>query len=238
MPISRARRRLCRSRQRTSPRKRGRLIACALIVTVLTAAGILLLGTAIPSETIRYRLSLEAEIDGKQKLMGEMQNNFSTQLGQALALQTSNYLQGVYEVTAAKPKKELANVVEDRKLDYELLDRWVKYMAKPTEKYKNKEAWQAFIKKGGKPDEAKKLAEKFQEDVVAAMLTRNELNDENKVIADKAMEDGDKQVGTTHPVRRREGLIAKPPAAGDAAIALDPPRRRLPLVESDADESP
>ncbi len=36
--------------------------------------------------------------------------------------------------------------MENRKLDYELLDRWIKYMAKPTEKYKYKEAWQALIK--------------------------------------------------------------------------------------------
>ncbi len=32
----------------------------------------------------------------------------------------------------------MAQVVEQRKLDYELLERWIKYMAKPTEKYKNK----------------------------------------------------------------------------------------------------
>ena len=64
----------------------------------------------------------------------------------------------MYDVSG-KPKKDIAQVVETRKLDYELLDRWVKYMAKPTDKYKNKEAWQAMIKKGGTPDEAKKLAE-------------------------------------------------------------------------------
>ena len=32
----------------------------------------------------------------------------------------------------------MAQVVESRKLDYELLDRWIKYMAKTTEKYKTK----------------------------------------------------------------------------------------------------
>ena len=30
-------------------------------------------------------------------------------------------------------KKEIETVVESRKLDYELLDRWIKYMDKPTE---------------------------------------------------------------------------------------------------------
>ena len=40
---------------------------------------------------------------------------------------------GVWEVTG-KPKKDMAQVVNDRQLDYELLDRWIKYMAKPTDK--------------------------------------------------------------------------------------------------------
>jgi cytochrome c553 len=131
---------------------------------------------------------IEDHIDSKQKILGEMQNNFGNQLSQSLAFHVANYLQGVHEVVALK--KEMANVVEARKLDFELLDRWVKYMEKPTTRYKNKEAWQALMKKpnGGSPQEARKLAEKFQEEVVAVMLARKELDDENKVIAAKALE--------------------------------------------------
>jgi mono/diheme cytochrome c family protein/cytochrome c553 len=130
---------------------------------------------------------IEDQIDQKQKLMGEIQNNLSNQLSQSLAFQTANYLQGVWEV-AGPQKKEMAAVVEARKLDYELLDRWVKYMEKPTDKYKNKEAWQAMMKKGGTAPESKRLAEKFQDEVLTVMLNRNELQDENKVIAAKAMD--------------------------------------------------
>ncbi len=131
---------------------------------------------------------IETQIDTKQKLMGEMQNNLTSQLSQSLALSTSNYLQAVWEVTGTQ-KKDIATVVEARKLDYELLERWIKYMGRKTEKYQHKDAWQAMMLKGGSTaDQAKKLADKFQEDVVAVMLTRTELNDENKVIANKAME--------------------------------------------------
>src|ERR1700734_2109046 len=45
-----------------------------------------------------------------------------------------------------------------------------------------------MMKKGGTPDEAKKLAEKFQDEVVQVMLDRNEIDGENKVIADKDIE--------------------------------------------------
>jgi len=130
----------------------------------------------------------EDQIDLKQRMLGEMQGNFSKSLAQSLVFGTSNYLQGVFEVSGSG-KKEIANVVESRKLDFELLDRWIKYMAKPTKKYANKDAWQAMMKKpGANAQEAKKLADKFQEDVVAVMLARNEMDAENKVIADKALE--------------------------------------------------
>ncbi len=130
---------------------------------------------------------IEEQIDLKQKLLGEIQGNLTNQLSQSLAFQTSNYLQGVWEI-AGPQKKEMSAVVEARKLDYELLDRWIKYMEKATDKYKNKEAWQAMMKKGGTPPEAIRLAEKFQEEVLTVMLARNELLAENKVIAAKALD--------------------------------------------------
>jgi hypothetical protein len=51
----------------------------------------------------------------------------------------------VYDVVGLKRDPE--TVVENRKLDYELLQRWIKYMEKPTDKYKYKEAWQAMMKR-------------------------------------------------------------------------------------------
>ncbi|HYP15317.1 MAG TPA: PSD1 and planctomycete cytochrome C domain-containing protein, partial [Bryobacteraceae bacterium] len=152
----------------------------------------------VPASVVKKYTDIEEEIDRKQKMLGEMQSDLSSSLSSSLAFQTANYLGGVFEVTG-KDKKEMAAVVEARKLDYELLDRWVKYMAKPTEKYKYKAAWQAMMKKGGNAQEAKKLAEKFQEDVVAVMLARNELNEENKVIADKAMEGTKRKKRTNKP---------------------------------------
>jgi hypothetical protein len=52
------------------------------------------------------------------------------------------------------------------------MDRWIRYLEKPTEKYPYKNAWQAMLKKGGNPAEAKKLAEEFQANVVRVMIAR------------------------------------------------------------------
>ena len=141
-----------------------------------------------PKKVVDEFTKLEDSIEAKQKVAQETSQGLLNELQRSLAFQTSNYLEGVWEVSG-KSKKPIDQVVESRKLDYELLDRWVKYMAKPTDKYKNKEAWQAMIKKnGGTLPEAKKLANTFQEEVVAAMLAKNEVEAENRVISDKDIE--------------------------------------------------
>src|SRR5215471_1566803 len=99
----------------------------------------------VPKKVLDNYTLVEEQIQQKQKMLGAMQNNLASQLAESLAFKTSNYLQGVYEVVAQKREKD--TVVENRKLDYELLDRWIAYMAKPTDKYKFKEAWQVMVKR-------------------------------------------------------------------------------------------
>ncbi len=99
-----------------------------------------------PKKVVAEFTKLQDDLDEKQKILQEMNQNTSNELSRSLVFQTSNYLMGVWEVTS-KQKKEMPQVVETRRLDYELLDRWVKYMAKPTDKYHNKDAWQAMMKK-------------------------------------------------------------------------------------------
>jgi mono/diheme cytochrome c family protein len=131
---------------------------------------------------------IEEELEREQKLLQEASQGLTNDLSRSLAFQASNYLQAVWEVSGPS-KKPLDQVVEQRKLDFELLDRWTKYMAKPTTKYKHKDAWQAMMKKPmSTMPEAKRLADKLQEEIIAIMLERNELDAENKVIAAKDLE--------------------------------------------------
>jgi hypothetical protein len=144
---------------------------------------------AAPKKVVDDYARLEDDLDKEQKILQEATTAVSDSLSRSLAYQTSNYLMGVFEVSqTGQQKREVAQVVEQRKLDYELLERWIKYMAKPTTKYKNKDAWQAMMKKNGNQQEAKRLADQFQEEVVSAMLDKNEIDAENKVIQAKDLE--------------------------------------------------
>jgi Protein of unknown function (DUF1549)/Protein of unknown function (DUF1553)/Planctomycete cytochrome C len=99
----------------------------------------------VPKSVLDTYTTTQEQIEQKQKMLQTMQTNLGTQLAESLAFKTSSYLQGVYEVVVQKKEKD--TVVENRKLDYELLDRWIAYMAKPTDKYKFKESWQAMMKR-------------------------------------------------------------------------------------------
>jgi mono/diheme cytochrome c family protein len=144
-----------------------------------------------PKKVVDQFKKIEDEIDEKEKVLQDLQKTLTGELARSLSLQTSNYLMGVWEVTG-KQKKEIALVVNDRRLDYELLERWIKYMAKPTTRYHNKEEWQALMKKGGgTQQEAKKLADKFQQEIVDVTVANDAIDEENRVITDKDV-DGSK----------------------------------------------
>jgi hypothetical protein len=180
----------------------------------------------VPKSIVDQYTKSEEEVEKKQKVMQTMQTNFSNQLSESLAFQTANYLEGVYEV--AGQKREIADIVEARKLDYELLARWIAYMGKTTDKYKSKEPFQAAVKRassapaggrggrgmgGGMPagggrggadgrggnTEIKKLAEDFQNNVVRVMLARKDLNEENEVIMAKSLEGTKKKKRANKP---------------------------------------
>ena len=136
-------------------------------------------GAARRSSTNTRRL--EDELDEKQKILQETEADSTSELSRCSRLQTSNYLEGVWEVTG-KQKKEIAQVVNARKLDYELLERWIKYMGKPTDKYHNKDEWQAMMKKGGGTPAG---SEETRRQVPAgrsltSMLAKDEIDDENR----------------------------------------------------------
>jgi hypothetical protein len=152
----------------------------------------------VPKATLEKFLMIQDQVDKKNKRLQEMQTDLSNQLSESLVLKTADYLQGVFDITGPQ-KRDLTTVVENRKLDYELLDRWVKYMAKTTDKYKTKEAWQAMMKKGGAAPQAKKLAEEFQAEVIRVMIARQDLDEENDIIYDQSLETTKKKKRANKP---------------------------------------
>src|SRR5262249_31657679 len=85
-----------------------------------------------PKKVVDEYSNLEDELDKEQVILRDATTAASDTLSRSLAYQASNYLMGVWELSqTGAQKKEMSQVVEQRKLDYELFDRWIKFMAKP-----------------------------------------------------------------------------------------------------------
>ena len=128
----------------------------------------------------------DKKIEKKEKLLEEFLKTESTQLGETLALQASKYMLAAWKV-AGESKEEIATVVDATKLDYELFDRWLKFLAKPPRFYPYLTKWQEMIKSGGTAAEAKKLAVEFQALLLDVMFEKKEIKEENDIIAAKAL---------------------------------------------------
>jgi len=140
----------------------------------------------MPKELVADYDEKEKKIESRSKLLGEIQQNESSHLAETLAIQISKYMQAAWRVTG-EPKDKLDRVVNDEKLDYELLDHYVRFLAKPPKFYPYLEKWQAMVKQGGTPAKAKKMADEFQALVLQIMFEKRELKEENEVIAAKAL---------------------------------------------------
>src|SRR5262249_39945046 len=110
----------------------------------------------------------------------------STQLGQTLALQSAKYMVAAWRVSG-EPKEEVPKVVDREKLDYELFDRWLKFLAKPPRFYPYLKPWQEMVKSGGSEKDARKRADEFQALVLDVMCDKKDVTDENDIIKAKAL---------------------------------------------------
>ncbi|HKW03176.1 MAG TPA: DUF1549 and DUF1553 domain-containing protein, partial [Vicinamibacterales bacterium] len=127
----------------------------------------------------------EKKIEKKEDLLDEFLEKESEQLAQTLVFQASKYMQAAWQVTG-EPKKDRARTIDAEKLDYELFDRWLRFLDKPQATYQYLAPWQAMIKRGGTKAEAQKLADDFQAKLVDIVLAQRAIKDENDIIRAKA----------------------------------------------------
>jgi hypothetical protein len=140
----------------------------------------------VPESVVADYKTQEKKLENRETLQGEFLADESKRLSESLALQISKYMQAAWRIMG-EPKEELSKVVDSNKLDYELMERYLHFLARPPRHYPYLKEWQAMIEKGGTAAEAKKLADQFQSLVQDVFFERKELNDENDIIIAKAM---------------------------------------------------
>jgi len=139
---------------------------------------------ASESQVAAWKEKEQKHLDLEEEL-GEFTKSEREQLADILARQTSLYMVAAWRVTG-KPKATIAEAAEQDNVDPEMLDRWVKFLAQPPKFYPFLRDWQAMIATGGKEeDEAKALADAFQDLVLRVETAQREIKEQNEVIKAK-----------------------------------------------------
>lgn len=139
-----------------------------------------------PKGVVDEYKTLEKNRKNKEKLLADFQDTESEQLSQTLALQASKYMQAAWRVTG-EPKEDAAAAATKEKLDFELFQRWIRFLAKPPKFYPYLKPWQEMVKDGGTADRAKTLADSFQALLLDVMFEAREIKEENDIIRAKAL---------------------------------------------------
>ncbi len=124
-------------------------------------------------------------IDDKEEALESFQHKQSDLYAEMLAQKTSKYLIAAWQVTG-EPKKKVEEAAVDQKVDPEMLERWIKFLAKPPKHYPYLHDWQDMVKQGGTAEQAQFLAENFQKLVLAVNKEAADLKEENDIIKAKA----------------------------------------------------
>lgn len=155
-----------------------------------------LAGVFASSTYKEYPLVSESKVaDWREKqrryidLQEQLQNFTKSETGELasiLAAQTSQYMIAAWRATG-QPKLTITQAADHDHVDPELLERWVKFLAQPPKFYPYLKDWQAMIAAGGKEeDEARALADAFQDLVLRVETAEREIKEQNDVIKAKS----------------------------------------------------
>ncbi|MGI4830787.1 MAG: DUF1549 domain-containing protein [Janthinobacterium lividum] len=139
----------------------------------------------VPKEEADYWKQKFKEMNDLEDTVEEFNKVESKQVAEAYASQVVPYMVAAWQVTG-KPKMPADQAADASKLDPEVLARWIKFLGRKQNFYPYLHDWQRLVAAGGTEDEAKELAQGFQNRIFALELEQKNLDEENQKIKIKA----------------------------------------------------
>ncbi|MEQ8765253.1 MAG: DUF1553 domain-containing protein [Planctomycetota bacterium] len=131
--------------------------------------------------------SVEAEKNRRRDLkrLREDRRRFlgreAEQLSAMLTYRAVDYQMAAWQVTG-DPALPIDEVVSEAEVDLETLQRWIDFLDDPPEHYPNLKSWQEMIARGGTEAEARRLAERFQRDLLEVLDDQRKLEKKNEYL--------------------------------------------------------
>ncbi len=140
----------------------------------------------VPQRTAKAWEAENKKIKSLQKASQEFSRNAAAELAEVLAMQAESYMVAAWNV-AGTLQKSLAEAATEAKLDHEVLERWIAFLAKPPTYYPYLKSWQTMIARGGNVEEARRLGRDFRTLLFEVLLEKRETDEKNRKIIAKGM---------------------------------------------------
>jgi len=138
----------------------------------------------VPKRAVETWTAEDKRTKALEKMLKEFTEQASAQLAETLVLKTQRYMLAAWSVSG-ETKKSIADAAAENKLDQEVLERWVSFLAKPPLYYPYLKPWQSMMKSGGTLEQATEFAKQFQDLLLDVMNEKNEVDERNKRIIAK-----------------------------------------------------
>ena len=149
-----------------------------------------LLGVFNSSKIDEYPISAEGVVKQYRKqeerhkaekdALDEFRANQRDQLIDALAHQTSRYIQASWRTLRSKKREDLDSVAQEQKLDNETLSRWVQYLSKSPRDHPFLDPWDQALGSGAGAREIEEIAQSVETLVISALREKRRVDEENE----------------------------------------------------------
>lgn len=134
----------------------------------------------VPKSVVDEYEKQKKVLEKKEADLKKFLENASDLYAQMLFTRTEEYMVAAWKIGSQK-RATLESVAEETKLDPELLARWVRFLEKKPDNYAALQPWQEMVARGGKEEDAKKLAAEFYAKVAEINEKYQKLIKENEV---------------------------------------------------------
>lgn len=141
--------------------------------------------TFVPKEEVEFWKQKFQALNEFSETVHDFNKVEGEQVAKAYAAQAVPYMVAAWQVTG-KPKMAEDQAADSNKLDPEMLARWIKFLGKKQNFYPYLHDWQMMVAAGGTEDQARELAQVFQDKIFALEAESKKLDDENEKIKIKA----------------------------------------------------
>ena len=131
-------------------------------------------------EVVRQYREKEERLKTEKDALAEFRENQRNQLIEALAHQTSRYIQASWRVLTSKQSQGLDRVAEQQKLDLETLEGWVEYLSKSPRDHPFLDQWDQARASGATSDQIEEIALSVKTLIISVIREKREVDEENE----------------------------------------------------------